>query len=117
MAATTPGANREECGPGSEDVSWVPRGRAQGRIRNGLMLRAEARRRALCGRGASDQALLKANDTIRKMFAYRHDILKALIADKNDPAHAGHFGTVYFGILPASSPDCEISGCPRFDVR
>ncbi|HUD45425.1 MAG TPA: hypothetical protein VMR33_01285 [Candidatus Baltobacteraceae bacterium] len=30
---------------------------------------------------ASDQALLKANDTIRKMFAYRHDILKALIAD------------------------------------
>jgi hypothetical protein len=29
----------------------------------------------------SDDALLKANDTIRKMFAYRHDILKALIAD------------------------------------
>jgi hypothetical protein len=29
----------------------------------------------------SDAALLKANDTIRKMFAYRHDILKALIAD------------------------------------
>jgi dienelactone hydrolase len=28
-----------------------------------------------------DQALLKANDTIRRMFAYRHDILKALIAD------------------------------------
>jgi hypothetical protein len=33
------------------------------------------------GRGASDEALLKANDTIRKLFAYRHDILKALIAD------------------------------------
>ncbi len=30
---------------------------------------------------ASDAALLKANDTIRKMFAYRHDILKAIIAD------------------------------------
>jgi hypothetical protein len=30
---------------------------------------------------ASDAALLKANDTIRRMFAYRHDILKALIAD------------------------------------
>lgn len=30
---------------------------------------------------ASDPGLLKANDTIRKMFAYRHDILKALIAD------------------------------------
>jgi len=29
----------------------------------------------------SDEALLKANDIIRKMFAYRHDILKALIAD------------------------------------
>ncbi len=33
------------------------------------------------GRGASDAALLKANDTICKMFAYRHDILKALIND------------------------------------
>jgi hypothetical protein len=29
----------------------------------------------------SDKALLKANDTIRKMFAYRHDVLKAMIAD------------------------------------
>jgi alpha-glucosidase len=29
----------------------------------------------------SDEALLKANDTIRKMFAYRHDILKAMIDD------------------------------------
>ena len=29
----------------------------------------------------SDDALLKANNTIRKLFAYRHDILKALIAD------------------------------------
>jgi hypothetical protein len=28
-----------------------------------------------------DEALLQANDTIRKMFAYRHDILKAMIAD------------------------------------
>ncbi len=28
-----------------------------------------------------DEALLKANDTIRKLFAYRHDVLKALIAD------------------------------------
>jgi dienelactone hydrolase len=28
-----------------------------------------------------EEALLKANDTIRKMFAYRHDILKAMIAD------------------------------------
>ena len=33
------------------------------------------------GRQAGDEALLKANDTIRKMFAYRHDILKALMAD------------------------------------
>ncbi|MBX9582303.1 MAG: prolyl oligopeptidase family serine peptidase, partial [Gemmataceae bacterium] len=29
----------------------------------------------------SDEALLKANDTVRKMFAYRHDVLKAMIAD------------------------------------
>jgi hypothetical protein len=29
----------------------------------------------------SDEAMLQANDTIRKMFAYRHDILKAMIAD------------------------------------
>jgi hypothetical protein len=29
----------------------------------------------------SNEALLRANDIIRKMFAYRHDILKAMIAD------------------------------------
>jgi hypothetical protein len=29
----------------------------------------------------ADQALLKANDTIRKLLAYRHDILKAMIAE------------------------------------
>ncbi len=33
------------------------------------------------GRQASDAAMMKANDTICKMFAYRHDILKALIND------------------------------------
>jgi hypothetical protein len=41
-----------------------------------------AREFTVIGRNASDEALLKANDTIRKMFAYRHDILKALIADE-----------------------------------
>src|SRR5947207_3635773 len=40
-----------------------------------------AREFTVVGRGASDEALLKANDTIRKLFAYRHDILKTLIAD------------------------------------
>ncbi len=40
-----------------------------------------AREFTVIGRQASDEAMLKANDTIRKMFAYRHDILKALIAD------------------------------------
>jgi alpha-glucosidase len=40
-----------------------------------------AREFTVVGRGASDAALLKANDTIRKTFAYRHDLLKALIAD------------------------------------
>jgi hypothetical protein len=38
-----------------------------------------AREFTVLGRGASDQALLKAYDIIRKMFAYRHDLLKALI--------------------------------------
>jgi alpha-glucosidase len=40
-----------------------------------------AREFTVIGRGATDEALLRANDAIRKMFAYRHDILKALIAD------------------------------------
>ncbi len=40
-----------------------------------------AREFVVVGRDADDDALLKANDIIRKMFAYRHDILKALIAD------------------------------------
>jgi hypothetical protein len=40
-----------------------------------------AREFTVLGRQASDEPLLKANDTIRKIFAYRHDILKALIAD------------------------------------
>src|SRR5262249_12893659 len=37
--------------------------------------------RVLGSNKVSDEALLKANDTVRKMFAYRHDILKALISD------------------------------------
>jgi hypothetical protein len=40
-----------------------------------------AREFPIVGRGASDAALLAANDIVRKLFAYRHDILKALIAD------------------------------------
>ena len=40
-----------------------------------------AREFTVLGKQASGAALLKANDTIRNMFAYRHDILKALIAD------------------------------------
>jgi hypothetical protein len=40
-----------------------------------------AREFPVIGRQASDEAMLKANDTVRKMFAYRHDILKALIND------------------------------------
>jgi len=38
-----------------------------------------AREFTVLGRGASDASLLKANDTIRKLFAYRHDILKVFI--------------------------------------
>jgi hypothetical protein len=40
-----------------------------------------AREFIVLGRQASDAAMLQANDTIRKMFAYRHDLLKSLIAD------------------------------------
>lgn len=40
-----------------------------------------AREFIVVGREAGDEAMLQANDAIRKMFAYRHDILKALIAD------------------------------------
>jgi len=40
-----------------------------------------AREFHVLGRHACHEALLKVNDTIRKMFAYRHDILKALIDD------------------------------------
>jgi len=40
-----------------------------------------AREFTVIGRQASDEALLHANETIRRMFAYRQDILKALIAE------------------------------------
>ena len=39
-----------------------------------------AREFTVVGRAAREEALLGANETIRRMFAYRHDILKALIA-------------------------------------
>ncbi|MEQ1825679.1 MAG: prolyl oligopeptidase family serine peptidase, partial [Pirellula sp.] len=41
-----------------------------------------AREFTVVGRDASDESLLIANDIIRKLFAYRHDILKALIASE-----------------------------------
>lgn len=40
-----------------------------------------AREFTVLGRNARDEALLKTNRIIRRMFAYRHDILKALIND------------------------------------
>ncbi|HOB32877.1 MAG TPA: hypothetical protein PKH32_08365, partial [Verrucomicrobiota bacterium] len=40
-----------------------------------------AREFTVIGREASDEALLHANETIRRMFAYRHDILKAMIGE------------------------------------
>jgi hypothetical protein len=41
--------------------------------------------------------------------------LYPLIPDDNDPAHAGHFGTIFFGLLPASSHECDDQGVARFD--
>lgn len=49
-----------------------------------------AREFPVVGRQASDRALLKANDIIRKMFAYRHDILKAFINDGAKMVVLGH---------------------------
>ena len=43
--------------------------------------------------------------------------LYPLIPDKNDPDHAGQFGTIYFGMLPTSSHDCDEQGTARFDDR
>ena len=43
--------------------------------------------------------------------------LYPLIPDKNDPRHAGQFGTIYFGVVPTSSHDCDRTGCARFDDR
>ena len=40
-----------------------------------------AREFTVLGRQAGDEAMLRANNIIRKMFAYRHDILKALMAE------------------------------------
>jgi hypothetical protein len=40
-----------------------------------------AREFRILSNGASNEAMLKANHTIRGMFAYRHDIIKALMAD------------------------------------
>jgi dipeptidyl aminopeptidase/acylaminoacyl peptidase len=41
-----------------------------------------AREFTVLGREASDESMLIANDIVRKMFAYRHDILKSIIASK-----------------------------------
>ena len=43
--------------------------------------------------------------------------LYPLIADRNNPRHAGHFGTVYFGLLPTGTGETEPSGTARFDER
>ena len=69
-----------------------------------------AREFPVIGHKASDVALLKANDTIRKMFAYRHDILKALIADGAKLVVLGKGESL--GDLPEFA---EMSVIPGFD--
>jgi len=71
-----------------------------------------AREFTVVGRQADDEALLKANDTIRKMFAYRHDILKALIADGIKLVVLGKKEKL--SDLPELAP---IRGMPGFDPR
>jgi hypothetical protein len=65
-----------------------------------------AREFPVLGRGASDEALLKANDTIRKVFAYRHDILKALIADG-----------VKLAVLGPHEKISDLPECRKADVK
>jgi hypothetical protein len=38
-----------------------------------------------------------------------------LIPDRNDRSHAGHFGTIYFGVLPVGTGDTDDRGNARFD--
>jgi hypothetical protein len=82
-----------------------------------------AREFTVLGRQASDEALLKANDTIRKMFAYRHDILKALIADgvklvvlgpQESLADLPECKTSSMGVPPMNSG--SRAGCPCYDL-
>ena len=49
-----------------------------GEVRDRSVLRefTWAREFTVVGRAVSDSVLLRANDVVRKMFAYRHDILK-----------------------------------------
>ena len=42
---------------------------------------SSARELIVVGRSASDEAMVQANNIVRKMFAYRQDILKAFIAE------------------------------------
>lgn len=62
-------------------VSQPPRTLAFGPVDPWYTKFTWAREFPVLGRQARDEALLHANHTIRRMFAYRHDILKALIAD------------------------------------
>jgi DUF1680 family protein len=69
-----------------------------------------AREFPVIGREADDAAMLKANDTIRKMFAYRHDILKALIADGVKLVVLGD------GESLADLPECQQAGSDNLDL-
>jgi hypothetical protein len=69
-----------------------------------------AREFTVVGRETSDEALLKANDTIRKLFAYRHDLLKALIADGVKLVVLGREESL------ADLPECAaLKDLPEFD--
>ena len=50
----------------------------------------------------SDEALLRANDTVRKMFAYRHDVLKAILND------GGRLVVLGRAEKPSDLPVCNI---------
>jgi hypothetical protein len=58
----------------------------------------------------------QVEDTPSDLGAESSFPLYPLIPDKTiTPPHDGTFGTIYFGVLPTSSHDCDGSGRPRFD--
>ncbi len=60
-------------------------------------------------------AWLPVDETPADLDAESSFTLYPLIPNPADPVHAAQGATIYFGVLPTSSHDCDASGRPRFD--